>query len=576
MIFVQPWAWGLLAFAVGVIALYFLRRREEELRVSAIWLWKQEAERPRSALSFLWTPIGLLLVQLAALLALVFALAMPLLSREIAGGGSLVLILDGSASMQARDGTTTRYERARALALEQIERLRPQQIAVIQAQREPRLLVPLSEDRSAALRVVQRAQPSLQADAPWSALVQMLLSLGDPSQFSEVLYISDRPPEEPERMRWLPVGSRVPNLAITGLAARPLPENPTHVALWSRVENLSDEFLKAHIRFFADDKEIFRQSLSIEPGQIQHIEAQSALAQRFVARLDIDDAFAPDNERYFLVSAAKTLRVLWLGERNFFLERALELYAQPRWEFLSTLEGETILPESFDLIIANSIALPALGSGRWFLINSSFEPLVQIVGDVTVHAPVRWVETAHSLVEHVQLAHLQPVRMRAVRLGSGVRPLAIAQNSVLMAAHSSGAMRLLYWGASLQESAFVLTPSFPIFVQNALRWLLPQTVSSLDEQYVNSLAPTPGFYNDFAVNLDPQESRVNLFSSSSVVNQPLASASVEELFRVQTPIWHYGAWAALLLLFLEVILYIGRPSFSLRALWSRRPQRGGR
>ncbi|MCS7274753.1 MAG: VWA domain-containing protein [Candidatus Bipolaricaulota bacterium] len=576
MIFLQPWAWGLLGLAVGVAVLYFLRRREEERRVSAIWLWTREAERPRSALSFLWTKIGLLLLQLAALLGLVFALAMPFLSHEIVGGGNLVIVIDGSASMQARDGTTTRYERARALAIEQIERLRPQKIAVIQAQREPRLLMPFSADRNAVLRALQQARPSLQADASWSALMQLLLGLGERSQITEILYISDRPPEEREKMRWLPVGSNVPNLAITGLAARPLPEAPTRLALWSRVENFSDKTLDAQIRLFADDKEIFRQSISVEPGKAHHIETWSALAQRFVARLDADDSFSHDNERYFLLPAPKTLRILWLGERNFFLERALALYAQPRFEFLKALERESVAPEAFDLIVAHNIHLPALGSGRWLLVNSSLEPLVQIVGDLRVGTPVRWVEATHPVVEHVQLAHLQPLRMREVRLSPVVRPLAVAQDAPLIAAHSSGALRLLYWGASLQESAFVLTPSFPIFVQNALRWLLPEMAFTADEQYVSSLAPAPGFYQDYAVNLDPQESLINRSGESAAAPQSVSSVFSEELLRVQIPLWHYGAWAALVFLLVEIVLYLGRPSFSLGALWRWRLSRGGR
>lgn len=572
MIFLQPWAWGLAALAVGVAALYFLRRREEEFRVSAIWLWRKEAERPRSALSFLWTNIGLLLLQLAALLGLIFALAMPLLSQEIVGGGGLAVLIDSSASMQARDDRATRYERARALAIEQIERLKPQKIAVIQAQREPRLLVPLSEDRDAAIGALQRSQPSLQADAPWSALMQLLLGLGDPSQFTEILYLSDRPPEGMERMRWLPVGSSVPNLAITGFAARPLPESPTRLALWSRVENLSDGPLVGEFIIFADEREIFRRNISVKPRSAQEIETQSATARRFVARLDVDDAFSPDNERYFLLPAAKTLRILWLGERNFFLERALALYSQPRFEFLHTLPaaGEAVASESFDLVVANNVALPAVGSGRWLLINSSFESLVEIVRDLTVDTPVRWVEAAHPLLEHVQLAHLQPLRVRDVQLSSVVRPLAVAQNAALLAAHSSGAMRLLYWGASLQESAFVLTPSFPIFVQNALRWLLSEPGLSSEDRYVGSLEPAPGFYNDHAVNLDPQESLLNLSVDSSSSNQPLAPVSAEELLRVQIPIWHYGAWAVFLFLLLEIIFYIGRPTFSLRAQGGKR------
>ncbi len=567
MIFLQPWAWGLLVLAVGVTVLYFLRRREEPLRVSAIWLWPQESERPRSALSFLWTNIGLLLLQLAALLGLVFALAMPLLSQETVVGGQIAILIDSSASMQAREGAATRYERAIALATEQIERLRPGKIVIIQAQREPHLLVPLSADRAAAIRALQRSQPSWQSDGDWSALVQLLFSQGELSQFREIIYISDRPPQELERVRWLRVGSSVSNLALTGFAARPLPEAHSRIALWGRVENLSGQPLAGQIKIFAEEKEIFRQSISLEPQSARDLETVSPAARRFVAQLEIDDAFAPDNRRYFLLPAHRTLRILWLGERNFFLERALGLYAEPRFEFIATLtsspsplegRGEREDFESYDLVVANNILLPSLRSGRWLLINSALDPLIKIAGDLSVNEPVRLLDATHPLLEHVQIAHLQPLRLRDASLSSSVRPLAVAHNLPLIAVHSSGTLRLLYMGTSLQESALVLTPSFPVFIQNALRWLLPEAEPALEDQYVSSIAPTPGFQDDRAINIDPRESLINL--SVELSEQHLA-ASTDELIRAQTTIWWYGAWAALAFLGLEIVLYTSGRSF---------------
>lgn len=554
MIFLQPWAWGLLVLAGGVTALYFLRRREEPFRVSAIWLWRQEAERPRSALSFLWTNIGLLLLQLAALLGLIFSLTMPFFSQETVGGGQIAILLDSSASMQTREGAATRYERAVALAIEQIERLRPGKIVIIQAQREPRLLVPLSEDRAAAIRALQRSQPSLQSDGSWSSLAQLLFSMGELSQFNEILYISDRPPEELERVRWLRVGSAAPNLALTGFAGRPLRETPARIALWGRVENLSEQPLAGQIRIFAEEKEIFRQSLRLDPQSTRDLETVSPAARRFVAQLEIDDAFAPDNKRYFLLPAHRTLRILWLGERNFFLERALGLYAEPRFEFLTALPAEpgAIESESYDLVVANNILLPSLGSGRWLLINSALDPLIKISGDLTVDEPVRLLNATHPVLEHVQISHLQPLRMREAQLSAALRPLAVVQSAPLIAAHSSGALRLLYLGASLQESALVLTPSFPILIQNAARWLLPEISPSSEDHYVSSLAPTPGFHDDRAINLDPRESLINL---SDDLPKRSFSASTDELIRAQTPLWWYGAWAALAFLWLEIVLY---------------------
>ncbi|MCL6641695.1 MAG: BatA and WFA domain-containing protein, partial [Candidatus Bipolaricaulota bacterium] len=261
MIFLNAWAFGLLGLAGVVTALYFLRRREERLTVSALWLWRQEPEQPRSALIFLWTNIGLLLVQLAALAALVFALATPTLPQAFFSGGTLAMIVDGSASMQTREQGQSRYERAIALAREIIERRRPSHLTVIQAQRTPRLLVPWTQDHAQALSILQASRPTLQSNAGESHILQMLRSQQELESFDEIFYISDHPltlgpSPEPnptpfgkglpspfrggaggevrgEGFQWVPVGEPQKNGAITGFAARRLPQSAQGVALWA-------------------------------------------------------------------------------------------------------------------------------------------------------------------------------------------------------------------------------------------------------------------------------------------------------------------------------------------------------
>lgn len=568
MTFLQPWAFGLLALALGIITLYFLRRREERLVVSALWLWRQELERPRSALSFLWTNIGLLLLQLTALLALVLALTMPMLSQEASGGGRLALLIDGSASMQTRAGAHSRYERAVALAIEQIERLRPSKIAIIQAQREPRLLLPLTEDRAAAIRSLRESKPTFQADAAWNRLLQLLRSQSELSQFDEILYISDRPPADPEGITWVRVGASARNLALTGFAARPLPESSS-AALWGRVENLSDVVLAGQVKIFAEEAEVFRERVRLAPGAAHDVSAlyRAPAARQFRAQLDVDDDFAPDNQRYFWLPARQRLKLLWLGERNFFLERALSLYAELQIEFLAnpsactlSLEGrgdggEGGCPAIYDLVIANNVTLPLLGAGRLLLVSSSLEPLIRIAGDIDVDAPLKLFNAAHALLEHIHISHLQPLRLRAAQLDAAVHTLAEAQGEPVLAVHSTGPLRFVYLGVRLQEAALVLTPSFPILIQNSLRWLLPE-LEPPEDQYPSAQYPTPGFYNNTAINIDPRESSINLLNQASnglTEKSPRVAGSAP--LRSQVSIWQYGAWGALIFLFLEFFFY---------------------
>lgn len=559
MIFLNLWAFGLLGLAGVIALLYFLRRREESLTVSALWLWRKETERPRSALSFLWTKIWLLLLQIAALGGLAFALAAPTLPHEFFGGGTLAIIIDGSASMQTRDGSTTRYERAIALAIEKIERSRPARVTVIQAQREPRLLASLTEDQARAIAALKGSRPTLQADASGNRLLQMLRSQGELQNFREIFYVSDRPPSTSLEipLTWKQVGQPSKNLAVTGFAARQAPEAALGISLWARAENFSDEPLEGLFKFYAEETELFSEPVRLGPEEARDLEALSlsSSARRFTAKLEVADDFALDNARYFVMPTRAQLRILWLGERNFFLERALGILATLAIE---SQEGftETVDIESYDLVIANGIELPPLGTGRFLLINSSFGSLIQFSEGFAEPAPLRLLQAAHPLVQNVNLEHIQPLRLQRVQLASRVQTLVESDGHPLIASYATGRLRVVYLGVGLRESALVLTPSFPIFVQNIAHWLLPELAQPV-ERFVSDEAPALGFTGD-----DAQAWAVNLDSSESQINAPGARPSsysnerpYTDIVRSQTPIWYYGAWAALGFLALEFFFY---------------------
>ncbi len=557
MIFLSAWALGLLGFSAVIAALYFLRRREERWTVSAIWLWQEEPERPRSALAFLWTDIGLLVAQLAALAALVFALAQPTLTQEFLGGGTLAVIIDGSASMQTQEQEKTRYQKALDIAKELIERRRPSRLTVIQAQKSPKLLVPLTEDRVQAQALLRASQPTLQSDVSSSALRELVRSQGE--GFDEIIYVSDHAPslrwDGP--LSWIPVGEPRKNLAITGFAARPLPDGAGGVALWARVENFSAESLEGTLKFLVEDKEIFTQSLRLGPGEHRSVETVfgSSLGGRFRAVLEVADDFVFDNARYSVIPEQPELEVLWLGERNFFLERALSTFATLR---IYTDRDDI----DYDLVIANNTAVSSLEAGRFFLINSSLEPLVRLT-DISVEPGALTVlQAAHPLVQNVRLEHLRPTVLRVAELAPTMQTLIQTNDWSLLSVHRSGSLGLVYLGVDLKSSPLVLTPSFPILVYNVVRWLVPDW-GFPSEQFVSEEFHTPGFTERGAVNLDPRESVINRIDA-------VTQTAHKETFgtgraQAQFPLWPYGAWVALVLLITEFFLYY-------RALFRR--QRG--
>src|SRR5215472_14941031 len=121
------------ALAAAVLASYLLRPRRPARRVSSTFLWLAalhdlESQRPWRRVP----PSLLLLLQLAALVALVAAVARPFTLTTQSTGAFSVVLLDASASMQATDVKPSRFEVARGKVTQLIDSLEPgQQLAVV-------------------------------------------------------------------------------------------------------------------------------------------------------------------------------------------------------------------------------------------------------------------------------------------------------------------------------------------------------------------------------------------------------------------------------------------------------------
>src|SRR6478672_2135166 len=111
---VNPAALVLAGLAVPIVALYSLKVRLRRAPVSTLMFWRQifEEKKPRSLWQRLRHWVSLLL-QLAFLALLVLALADPIFRWQQARARRLVLVVDNSASMNARDGASTRFALAR-------------------------------------------------------------------------------------------------------------------------------------------------------------------------------------------------------------------------------------------------------------------------------------------------------------------------------------------------------------------------------------------------------------------------------------------------------------------------------
>src|SRR5690349_3028699 len=170
MSFLTPLFLLLGLLAGPIILLYMLRLRRREMLVSSTMLW-QKLLRDREA-NAPWQRLRrnlLLILQLIILAALVFALARPFIPVPTVVSGSVVVLLDGSASMLATDVEPNRFEVAKG----EVERLINElgggdQMTLILVGRTPTVLASATGDHTRLRNALDQAQPA-PAAADWAA-----------------------------------------------------------------------------------------------------------------------------------------------------------------------------------------------------------------------------------------------------------------------------------------------------------------------------------------------------------------------------------------------------------------------
>src|SRR5262245_22673981 len=162
MSFLAPAA-AFFAIALPVVVVFYLLKRKRVVKlVSSTVLWQKfladtQASAPFQKLRHNW----LLVLQLLLLALVVFALMRPFLTGSAHETNLRVVILAGSASMQATDEKPSRFEVARAEALKWVDGLRDgEQMMVLLAAASTEVKQSPTSDKTALRRAIQSCTPA--------------------------------------------------------------------------------------------------------------------------------------------------------------------------------------------------------------------------------------------------------------------------------------------------------------------------------------------------------------------------------------------------------------------------------
>lgn len=450
--------------------------------VSSTLLW-QKLLRDREA-NAPWQKLRrnlLLFLQLIILAALVFALARPFFPIPSVVNSSVVVLLDGSASMQAADVTPTRFEAAK----EEVHRLIGElgggnQMTIIQVGQTPMVIAPPTGDKTVLRQAVNATGPENGA-ADWQAAFALAAGAAQGFENAKILLVSDgglpaQLPPLPAESVYIPVGTSGENLAITALATR---ESDAGIQLFASVANQGQADREALLSISLDGTLFDSRRVNV-PGQSMasvtwELPPDTAVIQAQLSNHEGDN-LPLDDTAWAVHEGGVSNRALLVTEGNLFLEQVfsvlpgVEAFKAPPGTDLLAADGTA----AFDLYVFDGVALPdplpaadiliinppAGAGGDLFTVNAVFSDTVAIrLADTPLLQFVDW----------------RDVNVRAAKdvVAPWAQTLVQAQGGPLIQVGERRGHRLAFINFDLRDSDLPLQIAFPILMANITGWLSP-------------------------------------------------------------------------------------------------------
>ena len=502
MTFLQPlMLWSLVALA-PLAAFYFLKVRPQRKPTTAFFLWEKILDQQRSSSLFrrlrdLWS----LLLMLLACSAICFALAQPEWKDR---RQDLLIILDNSASMAAKDGGTSRMEQAKKAAADIIEGLNGTQRAAVAT---------IAQKLVYRSHLTDNPRELLDAVESIAASNQELRLDGLPAREDthnrflrdhRVILISDGCFESArlaEHVELFKVGDSLENVGIVAADMAYLPGGRNQLGLYYQVASSFAKPREVDLVVSRVDEQGKEQSvrvipLDIKPGvnKSETLTLEGALPGKWVTRLNIEDALSTDNVAYLVAAHPDPLRIAVKSEDRFFLENSVLAFSRGA-------DLLTLVREKPEVVLANGVAPD--GDKVLIFQPTGESPWWKDLGDeVEAGAPRLMVEN------HPALRHLDPLSISYV----GARRLTPPPGAQVLVADDRG-LPLIYRARHDNRTAIVVNMNpvagnfyfsawFPVLVYSASMDLAGRENPLAATYRPGDAAPIPGGDGEDRLNMD--------------------------------------------------------------------------
>ncbi|MCH7824656.1 MAG: BatA domain-containing protein [Acidobacteria bacterium] len=468
----------LAATAASIVVLYWLKPPPKRVVVPSNLLWKRllREKKKKTFLDRLRWWISLM-IAITVGLSVATALGRPEVGSSANEIRDITVVIDNSATMATRssDGYT-RWEHAVAEARELLQ----------QGSAGGRFLIvdttgqaPPTEasDRGSALDVLEGLNVSLGGESKFPMLAA---SDGELYFVSDGVMVDDVPPEATV----VSVFEAADNVGITAFEIRSVPASPLEYQAFLEVTNASGRPKDARIRLSGSGGGRLGEDVTLQPGESQGRTINLSSFDRGPVRVAVTsdaDAFAADDYAFSFLPVRNRMVVVLVSPGSIYLENLLLI--EPRITVDFKTPQEYVTGVAADVYIFDRYAPPTPPSGPALLfLPPDVSWLAPTLGIVESPEVMGW-NAAHPLLQFVSLEDLRVDR------AARISPLASTDGSadladIIVGSPSSPLIvvtenpeKVLRVSFALEDSNFPLQPGFPIFISNALSWMMDEQVA---------------------------------------------------------------------------------------------------
>lgn len=467
----------------AIVALYLLKMRRKDFVVPATFLWPSMTFEVRANSLFQRLRLSLLLfLQLLAVALLVLALSRPQVRQRGLSGDLTVLVLDTSASMSAREGNGTRFDRGIAACRKLIDAVGAgDRLSLVEAGPNPRVVFPISSDPGKMRQALQSVRAT-DADCDVGEALRLAASIAAKHRGARIVLVSDGVfPEVHDfspgnaKLEFVPIGGQGENVGITALSASPSSEG---LLVFCGLRNYGKKPVALTVDLIADGKLFNSKKLQLDGGgTFGETFAAPPKASVLEAKINPEDALVSDNRAFALADPGASVRALLVGKGDLFLERALVLDPRVTLDRASVLPREAASGEPlYDVVVFDGVPeAPTTARGVLVFGTAGPQSPVRAVG-VQQNPRVRSQRGDHPVMAAVDMLNTYIDRAERVEAKPTGQVLATGSSGPLIVV-SDGPPRRLYVAFEPMNSDFPLQVAFPIFIANALDYLAPREAS---------------------------------------------------------------------------------------------------